>query len=325
MPLDPKAQAFLDQWNAATAAADPPPPPLDQMPVGDVRGLFNGLSLQWAGSPEPIAKVEDRTIPGPGGDLPLRIYTPEGAAPFPILVYFHGGGWVICNLDTHDGICRSLANGGGCVVVSVDYRLAPEHRFPAAPEDCYAATCWMAEHGRAIGGDPARIAVGGDSAGGTLATVVTLMARDRGGPSLAHQLLVYPVTDHGYDTASHREFAAGYMLNKDLMTYFWSQYLRDEADERSPYVSPLRAPNLGGLPSALVITAEYDPLRDEGEAYAARLRDAGVPVTLSRYDGVFHPFFGMPAVLDQAQSARQEAAAALWAAFAGQKMASPAG
>ncbi|HEY3081161.1 MAG TPA: alpha/beta hydrolase [Chloroflexota bacterium] len=321
MPLDPKAKAFLDQWNAAMAAADPPPPPLDEMPVGDVRGMFKGALLEWEGSSEPIAKREARTIPGPGGELPVRVYTPAGAGPYPVLVYFHGGGWVIGDLDTHDGVCRALANGADCVVVSVDYRLAPEHRYPAAAEDCYAATVWVAEHARELGADSSRIAVAGDSAGGNLAAVVDLMARDRGGPPLVHQLLVYPVTDHRRDTASYREFADGYLLDENLMAYFWKQYLSGESDGRGAYASPLRAPDLAGLPPALVITAEFDPLRDEGEAYAARLREAGVPVTLSRYDGVPHGFFSMAAVLDQARSSRDEATAALRAAFARQKVA----
>src|SRR5262249_5257951 len=221
--------------------------------------------------------------------------TPAGDGPLPLLMYFHGGGWVIGDLDTCEGICRSLANGAGCIVVAVDYRLAPEHRYPAAAEDCYAATAWAAEHARELGGDSRRIAVGGDSAGGTLTTVVALMARDRGGPPLGHQLMVYPVTEHSYETASYRDFADGYLLNLELMTYFWNQYLGGASDGLDRYASPLRAPDLRGLPPALVITAEFDPLRDEGEAYAARLREAGVPVTLSRYDGVFHAFFSMAA------------------------------
>jgi acetyl esterase len=316
MPLDPKAREFLDQWNAAQAAADPPPPPIEEVPVDEFRASLNALHLEWEGATEPVAKVENRTIPVAGAELPVRIYTPAESGPLPILVYFHGGGWVIGDLDTHDGICRTLANGAGCLVVAVDYRLAPEHRFPTAAEDCYAATVWVAEHAGQLGGDPARIAVGGDSAGGQLTAVVTLMARDRGGPRLVHQVMVYPVTDHGCETASYRDFADGYLLNRELMTYFWNQYLADEADGRSPHASPLRAPDLAGLPPALVITAEYDPLRDEGEAYAARLREAGVPVTLSRYDGMFHAFFVMATVLDQCRAAREEVAAALRAAFA---------
>ena len=330
MPLDPKAQAYVDQWNAAAAAAaaaDPPPPPLDQTPVGDVRSLFKGILLGWEGSPEPIAKVETRAIPGPGGELPVRVYTPAeaGSGPSPVLVYFRGGGWVIGDLDTHDGICRSLANRAACVVVSVDYRSAPEHRFPAAAEDCYAATVWVAEHAGAIGGDPSRLAVGGDSAGGNLATVVALMARDRGGPQIVHQVMVYPVTNHSLDTASYLAFSEGYLLDKNLMAYFWGQYLAEDSAGDSAYASPLRAQDLSGLPPALVITAEFDPLRDEGEAYAARLREAGVPVTVSRYDGMIHAFFAMPAVLDQAQTAREEVAATLRAAFASHAVASKAG
>jgi acetyl esterase len=324
MPLDPKARAFLDRWNAAAAAADPPPPPLDQMPADDVRGMFKGALLEWEGPTEPIARREERAVPVPGGEVPVRIYAPGGGAARPLLVYFHGGGWVIGDLDTHEGVAASLANRADCIVVSVDYRLAPEHRFPTAAEDCYAATVWVAEHAGELGGDPGRVAVGGDSAGGNLAAVVALMARDRGGPRLVHQLLVYPVTDYSFDTASYREFAEGYLLGHETMLYFWNQYLRSEADGRDPLASPLRARDLAGLPPALVITAGYDPLRDEGEAYAARLRAAGVPVTLSRYDGLPHGFFSMAAILDQTRPARQEAAAALRAAFAPQMAAQPA-
>jgi acetyl esterase len=258
----------------------------------------------------------DRTVPGAAGAISVRIYTPAGSTPFPVLVYLHGGGWVIGNLDTHDGTCRALANAAGCVIVSVDYRLAPEHRFPAAPEDAYAATQWVATNAASIGADPSRIAVGGDSAGGNLSAVVALMARDRGGPSLCFQLLVYPVTDGTTQSASYRDNADGYFLTKDMMEWFWNHYVRDAADRRHAYASPLRAESLNGVPPALVITAEFDPLRDEGEAYAARLREVGVPVVLTRYDGMIHGFFGMGAMLSQGTSAINEAAASLRAAFA---------
>ena len=310
MPLDPKAREFIDQLAAAGA------PPLTDLPVADARLAIDAL-FSSQGEPEPVARVENRRIPGPGGEIGLRIYTPQGKGPFPVLVFIHGGGWVLCGLDSHDGPCRALANAVPCLVVSVDYRLAPEHKFPAAADDAYAATRWVAEHAAELGGDAKRIAVGGDSAGGNLAAVVALMARDRGGPRLAHQLLVYPVTDAGLDTASYVENGEGYFLTADMMRWFWNHYLRSHADVENPYASPLRAREVGGLPPALVITAEYDPLRDEGEAYAARLRDAGVPVRTTRYAGMIHGFFGMGALFPQARTAIDEAAAALGGAFRG--------
>jgi acetyl esterase len=201
------------------------------------------------------------------------------------------------------------------VVVSVEYRLAPEHKFPAAPEDCYAALQWVGANAAAINGDPEHIAIGGDSAGGNLTAVVAQMSRDRGGVRPVYQLLVYPVTDHRYDTPSYQENADGYLLTKDAMVWFWNHYLRSEVDGNSPLASPLRAESLRDLPPALVITAEFDPLRDEGGAYAAKLQEAGVPVTLSRYDGMIHGFFSLGAVLDQGKNAISEAAAGLRAAF----------
>ena len=204
-------------------------------------------------------------------------------------------------------------------MVAMEYRLAPEHQFPAAPEDCYAATQWVAAHATAIGGDPTRLALGGDSAGGNLTAVVAQMVRDLGGPALCYQLLVYPVTDHNYDTASYRANAEGYLLTRDAMVWFWNHYLRSPADGSNPMASPLRADNLRGLPPAMVITAEFDPLRDEGEAYAARLQEAGVPVTLKRYDGMIHGFFCLGTVLEQGKQAIEDAAAALRTAFAREK------
>jgi acetyl esterase len=310
VPLDPKAQEFLDQLAAANA------PPLTDLPVAQARLAIDAL-FAAQGEVEPVARVENRSIPGPAGRIPIRVYTPEGKAPFPVLVFIHGGGWVLCGLDSHDPPCRALANAVPCVVVSVDYRLAPEHRFPAAADDAYAATRWVAEHAAELGGDASRIAVGGDSAGGNLAAVVALMARDRGGPRLVHQVLVYPATDAGLDTASCHENADGYFLTRDMMVWFWNHYLCSSADVENPYASPLRARDLRGLPPGLVITAEYDPLRDEGEAYAARLREAGVPVRMTRYAGIIHGFFGMLAVFPQARTAIGEAAAALRAAFRG--------
>jgi acetyl esterase len=286
MPLDSQSQAFLEQL-AATGA-----PPLHELSVAEARQVIVTL-FGTQGDPEPVGAVEERTIPGAGGEMPTRIYMPYGTGPFPVLVYLHGGGWVIGDLEAYDATCRALTNAAGCLVVAMEYRLAPEHTFPAAPEDCYAATCWVAANATAIGGDPRRIAVGGDSAGGNLAAVVAQMARDRGGPALVYQLLVYPVTDYGYDTTSYRENAEGYLLTKDAMVWFWNHYLRSADDGNNPLASPLRANDLHGLPPAMVLTAEFDPLRDEGEAYAIRLQEAGVPVTLKRYAGTIHGFFSL--------------------------------
>ena len=281
MPLDPQARMLMDQVAASGIR------PFEEASVAEARQTIMMLATA-AGEPEPVAKVENRTVPGPAGDIPLRVYTPEARGPLPILVFFHGGGWVIGNLETHDAVCRLLTNRAGCVVASVDYRLAPEHPFPAAAEDAYAATQWVARSAATIGGDPARVAVGGDSAGGNLAAVVSLMARDRGGPSLVHQLLVYPVTDAPGETGSYRDNAEGYFLTAAAMRWFWNHYTGASENSLDAYACPLRATNLRGLPPALVITAEFDPLRDEGEAYAARLREAGVPVLTYRAHGHVH-------------------------------------
>jgi len=266
---------------------------------------------------EEVAHVEDRTVPGPGGAIPVRVYRPATAAtPAAALVWFHGGGWVIGSLDSHDGLCRALANKTDAVIVSVDYRLAPEARYPAAAEDCYAATRWVAENGAAIGADGARIAVGGDSAGGNLAAAVSLMARDRSGPALRHQVLTYPVTDHDFERPSYRDNAEGYLLTRGAMQWFWDHYVPDRAQRNDAYAAPLRAEKLVGLPPATVITAEYDPLRDEGEAYAARLREAGVPTVATRYDGQIHGFVSLFEVFEQGKAGVAQIAAALRAALA---------
>jgi acetyl esterase len=309
MPIDPQARAILDGAAALNA------PSVEEVGVEEARRSLAALVAMQSPSPD-LGGVEDRQIPGPAGKIPVRVYTPLGAGPFPVLVYFHGGGFVLCNVDTHDGTCRSIAAGSGCVVVSVDYRLAPEHRFPAAAEDCYAATRWVAGNAGLIGGDATRIGVGGDSAGGNLAAVTALMCRDRGGPRLGFQLLVYPVIDAACDTPSFRENAEGYYLTASAMRWFWAHYLAEPHDGAHPYATPLRAPDLSGLPPALIITAEYDPLRDEGETYAKRLGAAGVPVTLSRYDGMIHGFFSMGMMLDRGREAMAEAAAALRSALA---------
>jgi acetyl esterase len=308
MPLDPQAQAFLDQMASFGA------PQLHTLAPEDARKAFDMLAPLSGLEPEAVAKVEDRLIPAPGGQIPVRFYTPQGQAPLPLLVFFHGGGFVMGSIELYDELCRALTNGAGCIVISVGYRLAPEHKFPAAVEDCYAATKWVAVNAKAIGGDSTRIAVGGDSAGGNLAAVVALMARDKGTVPLVLQLLMYPATDLAHDTLSAQENANDYFLTRDDMFWFRSLYLSSDADRNNPYASPLRAQDLHGLPPALVITAEYDPLRDEGEAYAARLREAGVITTCTRYKGMIHVFLSLP--FDQGKKGRQEVAAALRSAFA---------
>jgi acetyl esterase len=308
MSLDPQVQAYLERLASFKF------PQLHTFPPEQARaGMRRQIAL--LGTPEPVAHVEDRTIPGATEDIPVRIYTPEGSGPFPLLVFFHGGGYVLGDLDTHDGLCRSLANGVGCIVVSVDYPLSPEHKFPAALNAGYAATKWVAEHAATINGDTSRIAVGGDSAGGNLAAVVALMARDQDGPALAFQLLIYPDLDFRRSNFSIREYTGKYgNITRESQNWFMDHYLNNAEEKLNPLVSPLLAPDLKGLPPALIITAEYDALRDEGEQYGQRLEEAGVPVTVSRYQGMIHEFVRHP--FDQSKQARAEAAAALQKAFA---------
>lgn len=234
--------------------------------------------------------IEDRLIEGRNGSIPIRIYRPSAALNLPVIVYFHGGGWVVCDLETHDGICRQLANDNGMVVVSVDYRLAPEHKYPAGAEDCYDATLWVWEHAAELGVDPNNVIVGGDSAGGNLAAVTTLMAREAGKPNIAFQLLIYPATDA---TMSHPSIEANRnapILTKAMMGWFVDHYQRRPSDVQEPYFSPLLANDFSNLPPALVLTAEYDPLRDEGQAYAAKLQEAGNEVTHIDYPRMVHGF-----------------------------------
>jgi len=309
MPLDPQAKFLLDQLAARGG------PQLHELEPAQAREAFEALKLPIPG--EAVASVQDLRLPGPAGEIPVRLYVPEGAPePSGALVYFHGGGWVIGSLETHDSLCRALANRSGARVVSVDYRLAPEHRWPAAAEDCYAMACHLAEHGAALGIDGARLAVGGDSAGGNLAAVVALLARERGGPRLRHQVLIYPVTDCDFERPSYRENGEGYFLTTDAMRWFWDHYVPDRARRGDWSCAPLRAEKLEGLPPATVITAEYDPLRDEGEAYAERLREAGVPTTLTRYEGQIHGFVSLLDLLDAGRRAADEIGAALRSALA---------
>ncbi|MDT7592675.1 MAG: acetyl esterase [Pseudonocardiales bacterium] len=293
MPVHPEAQGLLD------ALAEAGLPATEEMTVPNARAATAGfLALQ--GEPVEVASALDRTVPGPAGEIPVRVYTPAGEGPLPVVVYFHGGGWVIGDLEVVDQPCRQLASAAGAIVVSVDYRLAPEHRYPAAFEDSYAATVWVGAHAAEIGGDPARLAVAGDSAGGNLAAAVALAARDRGGPELAAQLLIYPVTDFNFGTASYQDNREGYLLTKGSMQWFWAHYLGAQDLDKDPYACPLRADSLVGLPPAYVATSEYDPLRDEGEAYARRLEEAGVAVTAKRFDGLLHGFFWMLAAVPSA-------------------------
>jgi acetyl esterase len=309
MALRPEIRALLDQQAASGR------PPLHRQSVAQARAFHTGDAAALNGEAVQLAAVADRAVPGPGGDLRARVYTPRGAPPFPIVVFFHGGGWVVGTLDTYDPLCRALAAAVPAVVVSVDYRLAPEHRWPAAVEDAYAATLWASRHAAELGGAQHRLAVAGDSAGGNLAAVVALGARDRGGPAIAFQLLVYPALDAAGDTGSWREHADGFYLTAAGMRWYWDHYLGG-ADGAAPDASPLRAAFLGGLPPALVVTADHDVLRDEGEAYAARLREAGVAADVRRVEGVVHGFFRWRAVTGAADAALQEAAAALRSALA---------
>lgn len=310
--LDPQVAALIEQMNQH------PSPPLYTMTPEQARAAANPVIVQMGGVPEPVAQVENLTIPGKdGGHIPVRVYTPEGQAPFPVLVYFHGGGWLICNLDTHDALCRSLANGAGCVVVSVDYRLSPEHKFPAGLDDCYGAVRYVMENAARFQVDAAHVAVAGDSSGGNLAAAVTLMARDAGAAKLVYQVLIYPALNlASFDTPSYRDYGTRFSLTTPEMQWYRDHYLARPEDAQNPYASPLLAVDLRGLPAALIITAELDVLTSEGEAYANRLKSAGVPVTYHCYAGMIHPFVSMRLMVSRAEDAIREICAALRSAFA---------
>jgi acetyl esterase len=295
--LDPQIAGLIGALDAGF-------PPVHTMTGAQARATIRSRFVP-AADPEPVGAVSDTSIPGPGGDIAVRIYRPvTDAAALPVVVYAHGGGFVFCDLDSHDGLCRNLANRIGAVLVSVDYRLAPEHPCPAAAEDLYAAARWTADNADALGIDAGRIVVGGDSAGGNLAAVTALMARDRGGPAVAGQLLVYPVIAADFGTESYRLFGQGYYNPKPALQWYWDQYVPAAADRTHPYASPLGA-DLHGLPPVVVVIAGHDPLRDEGVAYADALETAGVPVTRLRYEGGVHGFITMP-MLDLAQRARAD-------------------
>lgn len=273
--------------------------------------------MAMQGKPPAVEMVGDVThevIPGPGGDLLARVYTPKGKGPFPVLVYYHGGGWVIASLDAYDASARALTNAAGAVVVSLAYRQAPTHKFPAAADDAFAAYQWALQNAASINGDPGRVAVGGESAGGNLAAVVSMMARDKGVKLPVHQLLVYPITSFNFESPSYTENANAHPLSKGAMQWFFDKYMRSDADAKNPYLIPLNG-NLAGLPPATIINAEIDPLRWDGEEYARRLQAAGVPVMQKTYPGVTHEFFGMGAVVPEAKDAVNMAAMALRKAY----------
>jgi len=304
--LDPNVRLVLEAAQAMGGA------PMETLQPAEARREVVERFKPVEGVREPVASVQDLRIPGPAGEILIRVYTPDAPVPRPAMVYFHGGGWVLCNLDTHDVICRAIARRAGAVVVSVDYRLAPESKFPAAVDDCYAATEWVASNAGRLGIDRARISVGGDSAGGNLGAVISLRSRDEQGPPIALQALVYPVTDlSSFATASYEEFAESHQLTRNMMEWFRAHYLASAGDAANPAASPLLARDLRGLPPALIITAECDVLCDEGEAYGARLSEAGVPVTCTRYPGMIHPLFSLSGVIPQGLDAIQQVAGAV--------------
>ncbi|WP_327098281.1 alpha/beta hydrolase [Nocardia vinacea] len=304
MPLKPEAQVIVDVGSAAFPALG-----TEVLDAAEARRILAARPAVRVDS-IPVGQVEERLVPGPVGapEVRVRMYWPaEYDADLPVVMFCHGGGFVICDLDSHDQLCRAMSNGVGAIVVSVDYRQAPEHRFPAAAEDAYAVLKWIAAQASSFGGDPARIGVAGDSSGGNLAAVTALLARDRNGPVIAHQLLVYPMLDPARDTVSYRENAYGYFVTDDHLRWYWEQYLASAADADNLYAAPPRAADLSRLPPAYVITAEFDPLRDEGEAYGRRLRDADGETVTIRYDGQFHGFFSMADNLPDAKDAADQA------------------
>jgi acetyl esterase len=286
--------------------------PIEAMTPAEARAQMEMTARARQAEPLPVAKVEERLIPGPAGEIRLRLYWPNAAGPLPAIVYYHGGGHVIGSLDTHDFIARNLCAGAEALVVSVDYRMGPEHKFPAAVEDCFAALGWVHANAASLGADPGRIGVHGDSAGANLAAVVALQARDAGGPNLRLQSLVYPVGDYTLSGASYRKYAQGCgMLTPDAMAWFGRHYLRSPADAEDWRASPLKAASHAGVAPAIVVVAECDVLHDDGESYAEALRRAGVPVEYREYRGMIHGFLGMVPVVDDAMAAQRQ----IWAAF----------
>lgn len=300
MPLHPMLQAMVDKGAAL--------PPLQSFTPAEIRATD---LARYAKVPcPPVGSTEDRTISGPRGDIRIRIYRPDLGNGHPVITFFHGSGFVICSIDTHDGLCRQLSLRAQAVVVSVDYALAPEHKFPAGPDDCLAATRWVAENAASLGGDLSAHVLAGDSAGGTMAIVTAMRLRDAGGPPIQAQLLMYPVTDYPNPAPhSYLERGDGFGLTADAMRYFWHHYLNDSADGAHPHASPLRASDFTRLPKTYLMTADYDPLRDEGEAFAAKLVQAEVDTMLVRYDDMNHGFMSWVGILDRADEALDAACA----------------
>jgi acetyl esterase len=306
--LHPQARALIDLIETRGI------PPVHTLSPDDARRLYRERRYFTQPDPPEVADVRALQAPGPGGAIPMRLYRPRGAAAatvLPVLVYCHGGGWTIGDLDTHDTLCRQLANAADCAVVSVDYRMGPEHRFPAAVDDCLAATRWVRREARTLGIDAQRLAVGGDSAGGNLAAVVALAARDSGDPPIAFQLLIYPATDLRHGAPSHQTNGQGYLLTRDSIAYYRGHYLSDPGQREDWRASPLLHPDHSGLPPALVLTAGFDPLRDEGLQYAQRLTDAGTRCSYVCFDRQIHGFITMGRVIDEAETAVQLSAVAL--------------
>lgn len=300
--IDPEARAYLD-WMQSLAL-----PTLAEQGPEEARRLNRLRVPMVAGEPEPVARIEDIRMPGPQGPIAGRVYAPSQGQPLPALLYMHGGGWVIGDIDSHDSFCRALARRAGCLVLSIDYRLAPEHRFPAAVEDAWAGLVWLHENAAAIGANPDRLAVGGDSSGGNLAAVIARWARERGGPRIAAQLLIYPVTNYDLDAPSYTTVGTGYGLTRESMRWYWGQYLADPSDGVSPDASPLRASDLTGLAPALVITCELDPLASEGIAYAAALGAAGVPVEHIHEPDMIHGYIRQAGVIGRARKSWDDCA-----------------
>ncbi|MCE5169980.1 alpha/beta hydrolase [Paenibacillus profundus] len=308
MPLDHQTQAFLEKLKGQ--------PPIESLPPAIARELQRQMGMQAellsAKEKIQVGAVSDLTIQGAHGEVPIRIYTPAIEGPHPVFVYYHGGGWVLGDLDRFDDICRRVTKSSNCAVVSVDYPLSPENKFPTAVEAAYTAAQWVFDNAEQLQLDPNRLAVGGDSSGGNLAAVVTHLAKERKTLKIAYQVLIYPVTDASMQTATYREFAEGYFLTRDQMTWFFDNYLNSHEEEATnPWVSPLLFTDFTGLPPALVITAEFDPLREESEAYAERMKEAGVPVVLHRYEGTIHPFVSFADEIDKGIEAIEEVADSL--------------
>jgi acetyl esterase len=296
--VDPQARVFLDQVAALNR------PPIESMPLADARALYEESFTRLGGAPLEVGRVRDIEVPGPRGPIPVRVYMPEGTTePPPLFVYYHGGGWVNGSRESYDAVCRVLTRESRCAVASVDYRRAPEHPAPQPFEDCFAATTWLAAHGAELGADPSRLAVGGDSAGGGLAANVAIKARDDGGPRIAFQMLVYPAVDHDVTSASYLAYKEGHFLTGERMAFYDRCHVPQRELLDVPYVLASRAATLRGLPPALIILAECDPLHDQGVAWAERLRVDGVPAELKVYPGMIHAFFSFMAIFDKGRNA----------------------